>query len=77
MKKYKAHKERMKMKNIYIRILVSFILGFLVAWGFLWVFSFIFNTGDVVGITMGIAVISTIIFCTFTILEEMKKFNTK
>lgn len=65
------------MKNIYIRILVWFILGFLVSWGFLWIFSFIFNSGDVVGIIMRIAVISTIIFCTFTILEEIKKFNTK
>ena len=65
------------MKNIYIRILVSFIIVFLVAWRFLWIFSFIFNGGDVVGITMGIAVISKIIFCTFTVLEEIKKLNTK
>lgn len=60
------------MKNIYIRILVSFFLGFLVSWGFLWVFSFIFNSGDVVGIITGISVISTVIFCTFTIIEEIK-----
>ena len=63
------------MKNIYIRILISFILGFLIALGSLSIFSFIFSSADSVGLIMGVATISTVIFCTFTVLEEIKKLN--
>jgi hypothetical protein len=60
------------MKNIYTRILVSLILGILISWIFLWGLSFIINSGDIVGIIMGIATISTIIFCTLSIIQEIK-----
>lgn len=63
------------MKNVYIRIIVSLLLGFSVAWSFMWVFSLFFTGEQVVVLIATIAVLSTIIFCTFTIINEITKLK--
>lgn len=60
----------------YVGMLVkSIFLGILVTGAFLYFLSFIINSGDIVGIIIGISITSTIFFCTFMIIGEIKKIQ--
>ncbi|MDT8717751.1 hypothetical protein IAI10_13865 [Clostridium sp. 19966] len=61
------------MSNIWLRIIVSVILAIMIGNVFLYVTLLIYNTGQLVADAMGVASIATMIFCTFTIIEEIKK----
>ncbi|MDU1313079.1 MAG: hypothetical protein E6940_03350 [Clostridium septicum] len=56
-------------------IIKSIVLGTIITWIFLYVFSMVINGGDVVGIIGTMTITSTIIFCTYTIINEIRKLK--
>lgn len=61
------------MNNIYVRILASLSLGALVCLVFILICELLVSTIEALILAMGAGTICTLIFCTFTIIEEIKK----
>lgn len=63
------------MHKIYKNIIKSFLFGAAIIWGFLFVFIelFRFNGKDAVLAIIGLSIISTIIYCTYTIIDTIKE----
>lgn len=60
------------MNKIYKNLIKSLLFGILVFFGFGYILGAIFN-GDAAGIAiLGISIISTIVFCTYTIIDTIK-----
>lgn len=65
------------MNKIYKYLLKSFLWGMLVFFGFFYTLGTIFN-GNFAGETIiGISIISTIVFCTYTIVDAIKEYCGK
>lgn len=65
------------MNKTYKNLIKSLLFGILVFFGFLYTLGFIFN-GDDAGIAVvGISIISTVVFCTYTIIDTIKKYCDK
>lgn len=67
------------MNKIYKNLIKSFLLGIIIIWGFLFVFIelFRFNGKDVALVIIGLSIISTIIYCTYTIIDTIKEYCGK
>lgn len=67
------------MNKIYKNLIKSFLFGIVINFGFLFVFFNImrFNGHDGAMITIGISIISTIIYCTYTIIDTIKEYCGK
>ena len=50
-------------------IIKSIILGTIITWTSLYIFSIVINEGDIVGIIGIMTITSTIIFCTYTLID--------
>lgn len=65
------------MNKIYKNLLKSFLFGMLVFFGFGCTLGVIFN-GNSAGIAIvAISIISTIVFCTYTIVDTIKEYCGK
>lgn len=60
-----------------INIIKSLLLGILVFFAFFFVLANIFNGSSAEMAILGISIISTIIFCTYTIMDTIKKYCGK
>lgn len=56
-------------------IIKSLVLGTIVTWIFLYIFSIFINGGDVVGIIGIMTITSTVIFCTYIVIDEIRKLK--
>ena len=56
-------------------IIKSIILGTIITWTSLYIFSIVINEGDIVGIIGIMTITSTIIFCTYTLIGEIRKLK--
>ena len=56
-------------------IIKSIILGSIITWTSLYIFSIVINEGDIVGIIGIMTITSTIIFCTYTLIDEIRKLK--
>jgi hypothetical protein len=56
-------------------IIKSIILGTIITWTSLYIFSIVINEGDIVGIIGIMTITSTIIFCTYTLIDEIRKLK--
>lgn len=67
------------MNKICKNLIKSFLLGIVILYGFLFVFFEIFGfNGDEAPITViGLAIVSTIIYCTYMIIESIKEYCGK
>ncbi|MDU2121755.1 MAG: hypothetical protein E7E64_04405 [Clostridium celatum] len=67
------------MNRIYKNLIKSFLFGILIIWGVLFVFLEIMRFGgEYAGIAIiGLAIISTIIYCTYTIIDTIKEYCSK
>lgn len=65
------------MNKILINLIKSLLLGILVSIGFFCTLGSILKGKDAGIIILGISTISTIIFCTYTIIDEIKKYCDK
>lgn len=63
------------MNKIYKNLIKSFLLGIVIIWGLLFMFIelFRFNGKDAIFLIIGISIVSTIIYCTYTIKEYCEK----
>ena len=60
------------MNKTYKNLIKSLLFGILVFFGFVYLLGAIFN-GDDAGIgILGISIISTVVFCTYTIIDTIK-----
>lgn len=65
------------MNKIYKNLIKSFLFGMLIFFGFGYTLGIIFN-GDFAGVAIvGISIISTIVFCTYTIIDTIKEYCDK
>lgn len=67
------------MNKTYKNIIKSILLGILIIWGFLFVFIEIFGfNGDDAGLAViGLAIVSTTIYCTYTLIDTIKDYYRK
>ena len=67
------------MNKIYKNLIKSFLFGIVIIWGFLFMFIelFRFNGKDVALVIIGLSIISTIIYCTYTIIDTIKEYCGK
>ncbi len=65
------------MNNFYKNIIKSILLGGLVTFLFLFPLSWTDNANDGILLFLGIAIISTMIFCTYTIIDVIKENSLK
>lgn len=63
------------IKLIIKLIIKSIILGTIITWTSLYIFSIVINEGDIVGIIGIMTITSTIIFCTYTLIDEIRKLK--
>lgn len=56
-------------------IIKSIILGTIITWTSLYILSIVINEGDIVGIIGIMTITSTIIFCTYTLIDEIRKLK--
>ena len=56
-------------------IIKSLILGTIITWTSLYILSIVINEGDIVGIIGIMTITSTIIFCTYTLIDEIRKLK--
>jgi len=59
--------------NKYIKFFESIILGTIITFIFISILSYIMNGEKVVEVIICITITSTIIFCTFLIIDEIRK----
>lgn len=65
------------MNKIYKNLIKSFLLGILIFFGSFFAMGFVFN-GEGAGIAIvGISTISTIIYCTYIIIDTIKEHCSK
>lgn len=65
------------MNKIYKNLIKSFLFGMLIFFGFGYTLGIIFN-GDFAGVAIvGISIISTIVFCTYMIIDTIKEYCDK
>lgn len=57
------------------RGIVSVVLGILITWIFLFLLALILNGDEVINIISTITIVSTMIFCTYTIVDEIRKLK--
>lgn len=67
------------MKKIYKNLIKSFLWGILIIWGFFFVsLEKMRVSGEYAGVAIiGLAIISTIIYCTYTIIDTIKEYYEK
>lgn len=65
------------MNKILINLIKSLLLGILVLFGFFCALASILNGKDAGIVIVGISTITTIIFCTYTIIDAIKKYCDK
>ena len=67
------------MNKIYKNLIKSFLFGIVIIWGFLFMFIelFRFNGKDAILAIIGLSIISTIIYCTYTIIDTIKEYCGK
>lgn len=67
------------MNKIYKNLIKAFLFGIVIIWGFLFMFIevFRFNGEDAVLAIIGLSIISTIIYCTYTIIDTIKEYCRK
>lgn len=67
------------MNKIYKNLIKSFLLGIVIIWGLLFMFIelFRFNGKDSIFLIIGISIVSTIIYCTYTIIDTIKEYCEK
>lgn len=61
------------MANFFIKALKSLVLAIIISVAFIWTFSFLIGTEGMIAIVIGLAVIFTLIFCTYTIIDAIEK----
>lgn len=67
------------MNKTYKNIIKSFLLGILIIWGFLLVFIELFrlNGDDAALAVIGLSIICTVLYCTYTIIDTIKEYCGK
>ena len=66
------------MNRTYKNIIKSFLLGLVIIWGFLWVFiDLVKLTGELAGCAVGLSIICTVLYCTYTIIDTIKEYCGK
>lgn len=65
------------MSKIIKNLIKSLIFGVLIFFGFFYTLGFIFNPAFGAIITIGISIIVTILFCTYTIIDTIKEYSGK
>ena len=65
------------MENFYKNLVKSILYGVIIIVASLYLFSIIFNGEDAGIFIIGIAITSTIIFCTYTIIDTIKEHCRK
>lgn len=67
------------MNKIYKNLIKSFLLGIVILYGFIFVFYeiFRFNGDDASIAVIGLAIISTIIYSTYIIIDSIKEYCGK
>ena len=65
------------MKKAYKNFIKSLLFGILIVYGFFLVIGFIFRGNNVGVEIVAIPIISTIIYCTYTIIDTIKEYYEK
>lgn len=65
------------MENFYKNLVKSILYGLIIIVASSYLFSIIFNGEDAEIFIIGIAITSTIIFCTYTIIDTIKEYCRK
>ena len=67
------------MNKIYKNLIKSFLFGIVIIWGFLFIFIELFKVygKDATLAIIGLSIISTIIYCTYTIIDTIKEYCGK
>lgn len=64
-----------KDKDLIIKIILSFVTTVIIVVVFIGLFELLRFGQDQMGIVVATMIIFTMIFCTYTLVEEMRKFN--
>lgn len=63
------------MNKFFKMFFKSLCLGIVVNFLFVYIFSLYINSGDIVGLINGFSIISVLFFCTFLIIDEIRKLR--